>query len=352
MNTTIHNARSAGILKILWAKGQDGKWAISAFKPFTFKPQPGEDPDFFRIDGPMDLMTSRPSLSDVYGWLTTFGPTDYLVKQSILPVAVWEEGDSFIKCIGTAFVVSCTGYVITAGHVLLDPYDDKKAEFDSATNSIKFPPGMHFGVLIPISPATGRTGSLFFPFEDTRCWGQWKHSPLLHERPRFDMFTDVAICKISILPGGSGHQPLSLSLNGFKQEERAFAFGYAEMDNIPIRNEDGKLSVPEFKQDLYVSVGPVKSNFPENHLRKDVPTPGPCFDFLAKVPGKMSGGPIMGADGGVVRGVVSRSFSGAKHAYGAMIGPAMHLPLLGDQTLRSMMESGNEGIAQAGGAGL
>jgi hypothetical protein len=63
----------------------------------------------------------------------------------------------------------------------------------------------------------------------------------------------------------------------------------------------------------------------------------------------MSGGPILGAGGGVVRGVVSRSFSGAKHAFGAMLGPAMHLPLSGDMTLRTMMDSGNEGIAKAVG---
>jgi hypothetical protein len=124
------------------------------------------------------------------------------------------------------------------------------------------------------------------------------------------------------------------------------------MDDILVVNCDGKLTVPDFKQELYVSVGPVKDLFPNNHLQKNVPTPGPCFDFFAKVPGKMSGGPILGADGAVVRGVVSRSFSGAKHAYGAMVGPAMHLPLAENMTLRAMMDSGNEGIGKAIGSGL
>jgi len=130
------------------------------------------------------------------------------------------------------------------------------------------------------------------------------------------------------------------------------AFGYAEMRDIPIEILDGMPTVPDFDLDLYVSVGPVKDLFPDNHLRKDVPTPGPCFDFLAKVPGRMSGGPILGADGAVVRGVVSRSFSGEKHAYGAMIAPAMHLPLAENRTLRAMMDTGNEGIAKAHGVGL
>jgi len=103
---------------------------------------------------------------------------------------------------------------------------------------------------------------------------------------------------------------------------------------------------------LYVSVGEVMDVFPDNHQRKHVPTPGPCFDFRARVPGKMSGGPILGGDGAVVRGVISRSFSGERHAYGAMLGPIMRLPLSGDMTLKQMMNSGNEGIAQIQGQGL
>jgi len=101
-----------------------------------------------------------------------------------------------------------------------------------------------------------------------------------------------------------------------------------------------------------VSVGEVMSVFPENHLKRDVPTPGPCFDFDAKIPGKMSGGPIFGAQGAVVRGVVSRSFSGERHAFGAMLGPAMRLPLGENTTLKSLMESGSEGIAQVQSQGL
>jgi hypothetical protein len=66
----------------------------------------------------------------------------------------------------------------------------------------------------------------------------------------------------------------------------------------------------------------------------------------------MSGAPIFGADGAVVRGVVSRSFSGEEQAYGAMLGPAMHLPLGEDRTFRKIMETGNEGIPVVHGADL
>jgi len=92
--------------------------------------------------------------------------------------------------------------------------------------------------------------------------------------------------------------------------------------------------------------------FPENHLNKDVPTPGPCFDFSARIPGKMSGGPVFGAEGAVVRGVISRSFSGETHAYGAMLGPVMQLPLSDNTSLRTLMNAGKDGIPQVQGPGL
>jgi len=66
----------------------------------------------------------------------------------------------------------------------------------------------------------------------------------------------------------------------------------------------------------------------------------------------MSGAPILGADGAVVRGVVSRSFSGERHAYGSMIGPAMHLPLRDNISFEALMKMGSEGIAQVQGSGL
>jgi hypothetical protein len=340
------------ILKSLWRRDRDGRWYIHAAKGLTLKPRNGFDSDFFTYDSQMELMTSNPGASSIQELLSSFGPTDFLMKQSIVPVIAWVEGETVLRCIGTAFVISCTGYLITACHVLLDPQDRQYAKVVKGDSSVRFLDGVHMGVLIPISPASGHTGDLFFPFEQCWYWGEWKDSPLLHERETFDVLTDIAICKIPLMPGGAGHQPLNLSLNRFRTQERAFAFGYAEMDDIPFEVESGRLTVPEFAQDLYVSVGEVMDIFPDNHQRRDVPTPGPCFDFRAKVPGKMSGGPIFGGDGVVVRGVISRSCSGERHAYGAMLGPAMRLPLAKDMTLREMMNSGQEGIAKIQGEGL
>ena len=154
------------------------------------------------------------------------------------------------------------------------------------------------------------------------------------------------------MPNGTAHQPLNLSLNAFTSGETAFAIGYAEMEDITLETRDGKLIPRGLTPELYVSVGDVSNVFPENHTTRETSTPGPCFEFAARIPGKMSGGPIFGGDGAVVRGVVSRSFSGQKIAYGAMLGPTMHLPLIGDRSFRSMMEAGDDGIAQIRGQGL
>ena len=341
-----------GILKSLWRKNQDGRWCVHDVKGLMLKPRAGFDSDFFLYESQMELMTSCPETNSVHELFTSFGSTDFLMKQSILPVVVWVEGESFIRCIGTAFVISCTGYLITACHVLLDPQDRKYGKVVRGDNAIRFMDGMRMGVLIPINPAYGYTGNRFVPFEQSWYWGEWKDSPLPHEDETFDILTDIAICKIPLMSDGTGYQPLNLSLNRFVKGEKAFAFGYAEMNDICVEKEAGRLMAPDFEQNLYVSVGEVMDVFPNNHQQKDVPTPGPCFDFRAKVPGKMSGGPILGGDGAVVRGVISRSFSGEKHAYGAMLGSVMQLPLAEDKTLRGMMDSGNEGITKIQGAGL
>jgi len=67
----------------------------------------------------------------------------------------------------------------------------------------------------------------------------------------------------------------------------------------------------------------------------------------------MSGGPIFGAKGAIVRGVVSRSFQNEEHAYGAMVGPPiMHAPMADGRTLKTLMDSGLEGMAIVQAAGL
>ena len=340
------------ILKTIWSKRRDGQWGIQGIKGLSLAPKEGQEGDYFAFKGELELMTSTPVGLSPSELFRSFGSTDFLVKQSIVPIVAWVHDESVMRTIGTGFFVSCTGYLMTACHVLLDPEEAGYGRVCREGNRLRLLDGVHMGVLVRINPATGQKGVAFLPFENSWYWGDWKSSPLLHERDRFDMLTDIAVCKVITWPNGEGHQPLNLSLNAFSKNERATVIGYAEMPDTPVSVMGKAISLSEPQDELFVSVGRVMDVFPDNHLSRDVPTPGPCFDFGAKVPGKMSGAPIFGADGAVVRGVVSRSFSGERHAYGAMIGPAMHLPLGDNITLNTLMKRGTEGIAQVQGSGL
>jgi hypothetical protein len=341
------------ILKSLWSRLPDGRWGVTDLKALELKPNPGYGSDYFTFEGIVELMTTTPS-RNIHEVFASFGTTDFLMQQSVLPVVAWKAEDSLIRCIGTASVVSCSGYLITAAHVLMDPFDSGYGAVREGAQ-LRLDEALNFGVFIPISPAYGTRGIRFFPFEKFWLWGTWKESPLITDKDKFDYLTDIAICKIAEMPHGAAHQPLGLSLNPFVPGEAAYALGYAEMNDIPLESTNGLATFDDVAMNLYVSIGEAMQIFPENHLRKDVSTPGPCFDFKAKIPGKMSGAPIFGAGGAVIRGVVSRSFSGERHAFGAMLGPAMHLPLNDPPnraTLRTLMESGNEGIARIHGMGL
>jgi hypothetical protein len=342
------------ILKLLWSRRSDGVWHITDAKGLDLKPKPGFDPDYFQFESDIELMTHTPS-ANVHEALASFGPTDFLMKQSIVPVVAWRDGDHLIRCIGTASVISCSGYVLTAAHVLLDPFDRGYGAV-LQDGQLQLADALNFGVFMPTSPAYGTRGIRYFPFEKLWLWGSWRENPLIYEKDRFELLTDIAICKIPHMPYGAAHQPLTLSLNPFIPAEAAYSLGYAEMEDIPIEYGSEGMIIPDFKMDLYVCVGEVMQVHQQNHLQRSVPTPGPCFDFNAKIPGKMSGAPIFGAQGAVIRGVVSRSFSGERHAFGAMVGPAMHLPIdepkVSGRTLRILMDQGNDGIAQAQGMGL
>jgi hypothetical protein len=347
-----------GILKSLWIRRTDGVWAISDMKGLTLRSDSGQDERYFLLRGDLELMTNHPNgkFVDV---LSLFGTTDYLMQQSIVPVVAWLEGEAAIRCIGTASIISCTGYVITAGHVLLDPLESGYGA-RRIGGKVEHREELNFGVMIPYMASAGgiyfTKAFRFFPFEKMWAWGEWKESPLLHEQDRWEYLTDVAVCKIPEMPNGQAHQPLNMSLNPFVPGEEAYSLGYAEMPDIQINPKTGSISDSAFRLNTYVTAGNIINTFPQNHVAREVSTPGPCFDFNARVPGKMSGAPVFGAQGAVIRGVVSRSFSGEEHAFGSMLGPAMEFPLdepeLKGRSLRTLLENGNEGMSLVRGVGL
>ena len=213
-------AGGIAILKTLWRRLGDGRWTISDAKELRLKPQPDSDPTFFRFESQMELMTNSPGPT-FHQAFSSFGPTDFLMKQSILPVVVWIPNENVIRCVGTASVISCSGYLMTASHVLLDPAERKYGKVVREGKTLLYGDDIDMGVFIPVNPAYGVRGFRFFRFEQSWFWGNWIESPLVHEDDQFRYLTDIAICKIAELPDGVAHQPLSLSLNSFRAGEQA-----------------------------------------------------------------------------------------------------------------------------------
>lgn len=344
------------ILKTIWKKTNSGTWEIHGLKGIKLKPRHGYAPDYFKIKDEMNLMTQTPGQVD--NFFTSFGTTEFLLRQSIVPVVAWNDGDEEVKCIGTGFFISASGLLITAAHVLRDPIDENYAKLipiDKNTHKLG-DEKLCFGILLAANPAMknapvelrrSKQDAKWFmcPFEWAQHWGQEAESPLIHQKPEFKLQLDIAICKVVEHPLVGAYQPLNIGLHNLKLGDRAVAIGYAEMRNIRLDGDD-------YQPELVVSVGSVTMIHPDNITERKSSTPGPNFEFDAKIPGKMSGSPILVGGGIITKGVVSRSWQNTNYASGCLISPTMSLPLIHSKSLLDMIKSGEDGIAQAYGRGL
>lgn len=348
------------ILKSLWKKNDAGVWAFHDMKTIDLKPRKGFEADFFKIEDEMVLLTQQPG-PVMRDFFSTFGSTEFLIRQSIVPIVAWNEGDQEMRCIGTGFFISASGLLMTAAHVIRDPIDGQYANFTHiGDRAFKFDKSLHIGVLLPVNPAMRnappelfnapdeiRTAESFIsPIEWAMYWGQEVVGPLFHMKPEFKLELDIAICKVAESRIRGSYQPLNIGQHSLKIGDRAVAIGYAEMENIQFGVH------ATYQPSLVVSVGAVTNIYPDNVTKKETTTPGPCFEFDARIPGKMSGAPILVGSGIVTKGVVSRSWQDEKHASGGLIAPTLGLPLVSEKTLLQMMQDGTEGIARVMGRGL
>ncbi|WP_083734200.1 serine protease [Sphingopyxis sp. KK2] len=355
MTTNEDSKDQIGLLKSIWRQNGEGTWIVCGAKGLDLKPRQGFSDRYFKIEDELSLLTDKPD--SVENLFTTFGTTEFLVRQSIVPVIAWSDGDDEIKCIGTGFFISATGLLLTAAHVVRDPIDEGYAyenKIDSKTS--KLSENLHFGIILPANPAMRnapfgnisqkiREAECFIcPFEWTQHWGRDIESPLFDRKPTFKLNLDIAICKVRSFAEIGPYQPLNVGLHSLKVGDRAVAIGYAEMKNIRI----GSFEQPE----LVVSVGSVSTIYPDNMTEKQNSTPGPNFEFNAKIPGKMSGSPILVGSGIIAKGVVSRSWQDEEHASGCLIAAMMGLPIVGEKTLLDLQRAGNDGIARVSGADL
>jgi hypothetical protein len=345
-----------GILKSIWAQNNAEKWILHSLKGIDLKPRKGFTNRYFKIEDELILLTDRPGpiMNNLFA---SFGTTEFLVRQSIVPIVAWNDGDSEIRCIGTGFFISATGLLMTAAHVVRDPVDEKYADVTRIdAQSSQLGETLHFGIMLPANPAMRnapfgdipqeiREAKCFIcPFEWTQHWGKKIESPVLSRPSEFKLDLDIAICKVKQFPQIGPYQPLNIGLHSLKVGDRAVAIGYAEMKNM-------KLGVYE-QPELVVSVGSVTIIYPDNMTEKQNSTPGPNFEFSAKIPGKMSGSPILVGSGILAKGVVSRSWQDEELASGCLIAATMNLPLVGEKTLLDLQKAGSDGIARISGSDL
>lgn len=345
-----------GILKSAWKKREDGIWSIRDVKGLDLNPREGFTDDYFKIESTMEFLTPTPDQS-VSGQYFALGTTEFFLRQSIVPIVAWKKGEAEIRTIGTGFFVSASGYLITAAHVLRDPIDEDYASVSElGTGQFKYEDGFAFGIVLPGNPVMRnapvampdalREANFFLcPFEWTSHWGEQVDSPLVHKEPEFRLNSDVGICKVQEQPLLGPFQPLNVGLHGLNVGDRAVAIGYAEMKNIPVNGEN-------YQPELVVSVGSVTNVVKHDNNSKLNSTPGPNFEFNARIPGKMSGSPILVGGGILTKGVVSRSWQNENHASGCLIAPTLSLPINDGNSLLELQKSGSEGIAQIHGAGL
>lgn len=348
-----------GILKSIWKQDPSGRWVVHDMQGIDLKPREGFSPDYFKVQDEMHLLTQHPG--DIFqNIFSSFGMTEFLVRQSIVPIVAWNDGDKEMRCIGTGFFISASGLLMTAAHVLRDPVDENYTTItEVAKNTFRLDDSLRFGIMLPANPAMKNAPPFFgvpleireanwfvAPFEWAFHWGKEIESPLMHKKSEFQLGLDVAICKVRISPvlGGS-YQPLNIGQHSLNIGDRAVAIGYAEMKNVSFDNND------DYQPELVVSVGSVTNIFPDNITERQTTTLGPCFEFDASIPGKMSGAPILVGSGILTKGVVSRSWQGERLASGCLIAPIMGLPLdrYDGKSLVDLMKQGNEGIAHIRG---
>ncbi len=106
-----------GILKSIWKKNDAGVWTGHDLKSIGLNPRKGFAQDYFKIENEVNLMTQRPGyiMNDFFA---TFGTTEFLVRQSIVPIVAWNDGDEEIRCIGTGFFISASGLSVETDRLL------------------------------------------------------------------------------------------------------------------------------------------------------------------------------------------------------------------------------------------
>lgn len=308
--------------------------------------------DFFEIAD--ELLVIQPNIAD-----TTIG----ILGQSIVPIVAHSHGELEMRCLGTGFFVSCSGLLVTAAHVITDPItstngfakpvDDRNWQLENGS----------VGVMVRLPSFPPESRFVFRPIEWAAFLGQRTESPLPIAGIGLKLNSDVAVCKVAPIQTDVPYQPLaivhrSLAGVGMGVGKQATAIGYGAMGRIPLRNESGRMIPERLPFDMHASSGVILQHFPDNWLKKDVPSPGPCFSAALRLPYGMSGSPIFDDEGVYVHGVVSTGWELGPDAeplgFGSMLAPSLEVPIgpLNDRTLTELHSMDEHGFPKLSGPGI
>lgn len=343
------------IMKLFWRRRQDGVYAIVDMKGLDLLGPDRAGQDFFAIRDDI-VLTQTPPIG---------GTIRSVLGESIVPVVAVVNGERIVRCIGTAFFISCSGLLVTAAHVITDPIERRYGNAQEGDNQVIETQGLAFGVLVPNNPIFQAPGFRFYPFEWSMLMAQRREVPFSLGGVDVKITYDIAICKVPARATTDyPHQPLTLVQSGLigvgmQVGSEAHALGYGDMSDFEINvNAERQIVIARPQFNLHGSVGRIIEFFPDNLTKRDVSTPGPCFSFGAKIPGGMSGGPIFDKEGAYVHGVISKGWENEEglenFSFGSMLRPSMGIPIarMGGKSLDEMQKGQIEGIAILRGAGM
>lgn len=324
----------------------DGSYFIRNAVPLPLRPDDESATDFFRVRD--DILTAQPNYVSTI--LSTLG-------QSIVPIVAMVPGENALRCLGTGFFVSATGLMITAAHVIMDPIERNYGGVRPIGDIGWDMSGLNLGVMVATNPLFQQPGWLFRNIEWAGLLARYAENPLPFARRDLRLTCDTAICKVEDPPSDGIYQPLSIIQPGIEGVglavgKSAMAIGYGAMRDVELETSSTGLVEGDFGFVLHVAHGRILERFPDNDLKQEVRTPGPCFSASLRLPPGMSGSPIFDDERIYVHGVVSGGLQDrcgpTDLGYGSMLSASMALPIefLDHKSLIDLISEGVQGMVR------
>ena len=222
------------------------------------------------------------------GNFATIGPFPHQTQMSIMPVVAMKG--RYLRGVGTCFVISSQGLVITARHVIEDALEiDEQGEKNN--------PDLWIGALYTAEPGPedfGKTPDLL---------GGLIPAHQVH----YSESHDIALMQLNLPErhetGEKLRMPqLKLGMRIPQEGESCVGIGYHSMD--------WKQATESHTHEIFQSYSASKGHIGTVHLikRDNVLMKFPCFQTDCKFVGGMSGGPVIELVNGSVIGIVCASF--------------------------------------------